>query len=126
MIVDWWESFGGEVRELRLFAMKVLGLTCSTSACERSWSTFNQVHTKKRNRLSTSTINSSVYIMYNKKLRHKFVKFHSLREEDDPLIIENVPSDDEWIANPNLNDEEDNDNIETEIEDEYEGWCANS
>lgn len=68
MIVDWWESFGDEVPELRLFAMKVLSLICSASACERNWSTFNQVHTKKRNRLSTSKMNSLVYIMYNKKM----------------------------------------------------------
>ncbi|KAH6771558.1 hypothetical protein C2S52_016361 [Perilla frutescens var. hirtella] len=43
--------------------------------------------------------------MYNKKLKRKFLKKRSQKEEDDPLIVEEVPSDDEWIANPN--DEED-------------------
>ncbi|KAH6808014.1 hypothetical protein C2S51_029122 [Perilla frutescens var. frutescens] len=63
--VIWWDNFGDEVPELKSFAMKILGLTCSSSACERNWSTFNQVHTKRRNRLSTSKLNSLVYIMYN-------------------------------------------------------------
>ncbi|PON81575.1 HAT, C-terminal dimerization domain containing protein, partial [Trema orientale] len=103
--VDWWDQFGDEVPELKAFAIRVLGLTCSSSACERNWSTFNQVHTKRRNRLTMSRMNTLVYIMYNKKLKHKFLKAKSRKEEDDPLIVENVSSDDEWVAN--LNDEDD-------------------
>ena len=79
--------------------MRILGLTCSASACERNWSTFNQVHTKRRNRLATSRMNSLVYIMYNKKLWHKHLMKQSSKEEDDPLVIKTLPSDDEWIAN---------------------------
>ncbi|KAH6837522.1 hypothetical protein C2S53_008495 [Perilla frutescens var. hirtella] len=41
--VIWWDNFGDEVPELKSFATKILGLTCSSSACERNWSTFNQV-----------------------------------------------------------------------------------
>lgn len=117
-IVEWWDNFGDEVPELKSFATRVLGLTCSASACERNWSTFNQVHTKRRNRLSTKKMNSLVYIMYNKKLKHKFFKKQSRREEDDPLIVENVSSDDEWVANPN--DEEDGDSRAIEVGGEIE------
>ncbi|XP_062112826.1 uncharacterized protein LOC133823982 [Humulus lupulus] len=116
--VEWWDNFGDEVPELKSFATRVLGLTCSASACERNWSTFNQVHTKRRNRLSTKKMNSLVYIMYNKKLKHKFFKKQSRREEDDPLIVENVCSDDEWVANPN--DEEDGDSRAIEVGGEIE------
>ncbi|XP_062099339.1 uncharacterized protein LOC133805231 isoform X2 [Humulus lupulus] len=116
--VEWWDNFGDEVPELKSFATRVLGLTCSASACERNWSTFNQVHTKRRNRLSTKKMNSLVYIMYNKKLKHKFFKKQSRREEDDPLIVENVSSDDEWVANPN--DEEDGDSRAIEVGGEIE------
>ncbi|KAI3516120.1 hypothetical protein L1887_15030 [Cichorium endivia] len=105
--VEWWDNFGDPVPELKIFATKVLGLTCSASACERNWSTFNQVHTKRRNRLSTGKMNSLVYIMYNKKLKNKFIKKKKLREEDDPLLVEEVPSDDEWVADPS-DDEDDN------------------
>ncbi|KAH6780721.1 hypothetical protein C2S52_011958 [Perilla frutescens var. hirtella] len=32
----WWDYIGDEVSELKLFAMKILGLTCSSSTCERN------------------------------------------------------------------------------------------
>ncbi|KAH6756958.1 hypothetical protein C2S53_009192 [Perilla frutescens var. hirtella] len=114
--VQWWDHVGDEVPELKAFAMKILGLTCSASACERNWSTFNQVHTKRRNRLSTNRLNSLVYIMYNKKLKLKFLKKQSRKVEEDPLIVEDVLSDDEWIANPN-----DDEDVSIEIEDEHGG-----
>ncbi|PON47573.1 HAT, C-terminal dimerization domain containing protein [Parasponia andersonii] len=105
-IVDWWDQFGDEISELKAFVIRVLGLTCSSLTCERNWSTFNQVHTKRRNRLTTSRMNTLVYIMYNKKLKHKFLKAQSRKEKDDPLIVENVSSDDEWVTNPNDEDDE--------------------
>lgn len=107
LLVVWWDNFGDEVPELKAFAMKILGLTCSSSACERNWSMFNQVHTKKRNRLSTCKLNRLVYIMYNKKLKDKHLKKQSRKDEDDPLIVEDIPSDDEWVASPNDEDEDD-------------------
>lgn len=97
--------------ELRHFAMRVLGLTCSSSACERNWSTFNQVHTKRRNRLTTTKLNSLVYIMYNEKLR--FRKNRSFKKDEDPLIHEDLSSNDEWIAEPN--DEENTDGGDDEL-----------
>ncbi|KAK3225072.1 hypothetical protein Dsin_004934 [Dipteronia sinensis] len=100
-LVEWWDHFGDQVMELRFFAMRVPGLTCSSSACERNWSTFNQVHTKRRNRLSTTKLNSLVYIMYNKKLKLRYLQNRSSKKDDDPLINQDLPSDDEWIANPN-------------------------
>ncbi|KAL4574601.1 hypothetical protein LXL04_021435 [Taraxacum kok-saghyz] len=45
--LKWWEQYGDDTPELKAFAVKVLGLTCSASACERNWSTYNQVHTKR-------------------------------------------------------------------------------
>ncbi|CAN1725844.1 hypothetical protein LINPERHAP1_LOCUS258 [Linum perenne] len=48
---DWWSSFGDDVPELQKFAIRILSLTCSASGCERNWSVFERVHSKKRNRL---------------------------------------------------------------------------
>ena len=100
--------------ELMMFATKILGLTCSASACERNWSTFNQVHTKRRNRLTTSKMNSLVYIMYNKKLKRKFVSKKKLGQGDDPLIVDELPSDDEWLANPSIEDDENSEEVGTD------------
>ncbi|KAM0018998.1 putative HAT dimerization domain, ribonuclease H-like superfamily [Helianthus debilis subsp. tardiflorus] len=105
--VLWWGEYGDDTPELKAFAMKILGLTCSASACERNWSTFNQVHTKRRNRLTTERMDDLVFIMYNRKLKQKFVKRSNLKEDEDPLLVENVMSDDEWIADPSDDDDED-------------------
>ncbi|KAL4568325.1 hypothetical protein LXL04_023934 [Taraxacum kok-saghyz] len=96
--VKWWEQYGDDTPELKAFAVKVLGLTCSASACERNWSTYNQVHTKRRNRLNTQRMNDLVYIMYNKKLKQKFNKKSNLKENEDLLDVEYVMSDDEWTV----------------------------
>ncbi|KAL0910117.1 hypothetical protein M5K25_021057 [Dendrobium thyrsiflorum] len=95
--VEWWIQFGDGTPELQRFAMKVLGLTCSSSSCERNWSTYNQIHTKRRNRLLTLRMNSLVYIMYNRRLRDRNLKKKVLMDHADPLLCENGASDDEWF-----------------------------
>ena len=40
---DWWDSYRVDCPELQRFAIRVLSLTCSSSGCERNWSTFEQV-----------------------------------------------------------------------------------
>ncbi|CAH1434058.1 unnamed protein product [Lactuca virosa] len=44
--------------------------------------------------------------MYNKKLKQKFIKRTKLKE-DDPLVVEHVLSDNEWIAAPSDDEEDD-------------------
>ena len=48
--------------------MKILNLTCSVTWCEKNWITFDQVHTKKRNRLKLQKIKCFVYVKYNPQL----------------------------------------------------------
>ncbi|CAN1130445.1 hypothetical protein LINPERPRIM_LOCUS13235, partial [Linum perenne] len=52
-------------------ATRILSLTSSSSGCERNWSTFESIHTKRRNRLTTSLLNQLVYIQFNSKLMSK-------------------------------------------------------
>uniref|UniRef100_A0A803M2T3 DUF659 domain-containing protein n=1 Tax=Chenopodium quinoa TaxID=63459 RepID=A0A803M2T3_CHEQI len=59
---DWWESYGDECLELQRFAIRIFSLTCSSSGCERNWSAFEIVHTKKRNRLHQQRMNDLVFI----------------------------------------------------------------
>ncbi|KAL0910810.1 hypothetical protein M5K25_018899 [Dendrobium thyrsiflorum] len=79
------------------FAVRVLGLTCSSSGCERNWSTYSQVQTKRRNRLSTLRMNSVVYIMHNKRLRDRRLRNKGLKDDEDPLVCEDAASDNEWF-----------------------------
>ncbi|XP_017424685.1 uncharacterized protein LOC108333721 [Vigna angularis] len=43
---EWWDMFGDGTPELKRFAIRILSLTCSSSGCERNWSSFEMVHTK--------------------------------------------------------------------------------
>ncbi|KAL0919141.1 hypothetical protein M5K25_011216 [Dendrobium thyrsiflorum] len=47
-----WAQFGDDVSELKAFAVKVLSLNYSVSTYKRNYSTFNQIHTKRINRLT--------------------------------------------------------------------------
>ncbi|XP_042466180.1 uncharacterized protein LOC122048713 [Zingiber officinale] len=96
---DWWHSFGDDCPELQRFSIRVLSLTCSSSGCERNWSTFEMVHSKRRNRLAQKRMNDLVFVMYNLRLRERErerEKQKMMNVEKDPF--ENFPSDDEWIT----------------------------
>ncbi|KAL0906334.1 hypothetical protein M5K25_024821 [Dendrobium thyrsiflorum] len=101
--VEWWIQFGDSTPELQSFAIRVLGLTCSSSGCERNWSTYSQVQTKRRNRLSTLRMNSLVYIMHNKRLRDRRLRNKGLKDDEDPLVCEDVASDNEWFIDDETN-----------------------
>ncbi|KAL9684410.1 hypothetical protein QQ045_021846 [Rhodiola kirilowii] len=72
--LDWWSAFGGYTIELGLFAKRIVGLCCSSSGCEHNWSTFEFIHTKKRNRLEHQRLNDLVYVQYNRKIATRFQK----------------------------------------------------
>nr|XP_016514317.1 PREDICTED: uncharacterized protein LOC107831102 [Nicotiana tabacum] len=90
---DWWIRFGGQTPELTKFAIRVLSLTCSSSGCERNWSTFELIHTKKRNRLEHHRLNALVYVRYNTRLRERSIK--RKLQKFDPVLVDEVDSDDE-------------------------------
>ncbi|XP_074375325.1 uncharacterized protein LOC141717112 [Apium graveolens] len=67
---EWWISYGGCVPDLQKLAIKIHSFTCSSSGCERNWSTFQHLHSKKRNRLAQQRLNDLVFVKYNRALRH--------------------------------------------------------
>ncbi|CAN0916105.1 hypothetical protein LINGRAHAP2_LOCUS29533 [Linum grandiflorum] len=71
---DWWSSFGDDVPEFQRFFIRILIFPCSASGCERNWSVFERVHSKKRNRLLQKKMNDIVYVMYNSKLLRRRAK----------------------------------------------------
>ncbi|XP_031392253.1 uncharacterized protein LOC116204300 [Punica granatum] len=89
---DWWESYGADTPKLQRFSIRILSLTCSSSGCERNWSAFEMVHTKRRNRLHQKKMNDLVFVMYNLKLKDK-----KIRKQVD-LQVDDISSDDEWIV----------------------------
>ena len=73
MEVAWWEQFGNDTPELQKFAIRVLSQCCSATGCERAWSTFEFIHSKRRNRLEHKRLNDLVYVRYNLLLREMYV-----------------------------------------------------
>ncbi|KAK6775924.1 hypothetical protein RDI58_026925 [Solanum bulbocastanum] len=74
--------------------MKVLSLTCSSSGCERNWSVFEHIHSKKRNRLTLSRLNDLAYIKYNRTLKRRY----DARGLIDPIRLDNIDDSNEWLV----------------------------
>ncbi|XP_077249140.1 uncharacterized protein LOC143888581 [Tasmannia lanceolata] len=63
----------------------------SSSGCERNWSTFNLIHSKRRNKLGHENLHNLVYVHYNTQLRLKHREIDSSREAyTDPLDLTDV------------------------------------
>ncbi|KAF7839716.1 uncharacterized protein G2W53_008198 [Senna tora] len=65
---QWWRLYGGSAPFLQKIAIRVLSQTASSSGCERNWSFFERVHTKKRNRLEHQRLSDHIFITYNLRL----------------------------------------------------------
>nr|XP_016436161.1 PREDICTED: uncharacterized protein LOC107762330 [Nicotiana tabacum] len=80
--------------KLQKFAIKVASLTCSSSVCERNWSVFEHIHTKKRNKLTLKCLNDLVFIKYNRTLRRRY----NARNIIDPISLDNIDDANEWLT----------------------------
>ncbi|KAH1148002.1 hypothetical protein GYH30_042913 [Glycine max] len=85
---EWWEMFSDGTPELRRFAIRVLSFTCSSSGCERNWSSFEM------------KMNDLIYVMYNLKLKGK------QNRKTIALPFDEIESDNEWITKEGYNDED--------------------
>ncbi|WOL05339.1 hypothetical protein Cni_G14067 [Canna indica] len=116
--LEWWKSFGGRTPEFSKFAKRIVSLCCSSSRCERNWSTFEFIHTKKRNRLLHQRLNDLVYVQYNRKIATRFQKVRECGKNYDPLVLDDF----DWGTNAWFNnDDEEDDRIPFELVDEAIG-----
>ncbi|KAM0879665.1 hypothetical protein ACQ4PT_034086 [Festuca glaucescens] len=94
----WWSNHGSSAPNLRVLAMRILSLTCSSLACERNFSVFQQVHTKRRNRLLHDKMRDLVFIKANSQLEQK----RGMKDRDpieDKTYADVVEDEDnEWIT----------------------------
>ncbi|GJU11524.1 hypothetical protein Tco_1133920 [Tanacetum coccineum] len=92
----WWSMYGGSTPNLKKIAMRILSLTTSSSGCERNWSTFEGVHTKKRNRLDATRMSNLVYVQFNANLMEKN-KRRKARDHE-VLLAQEAGEAQEWIV----------------------------
>ncbi|XP_075663084.1 uncharacterized protein LOC142632594 [Castanea sativa] len=60
----------------------------SAIGCERNWSTFEYVHSKKRNRLKHKRVNDLVFVHYNLRLRERNIQRNKYAL--DPISLDNI------------------------------------
>ncbi|KAG7544115.1 hypothetical protein ISN45_Aa07g039810 [Arabidopsis thaliana x Arabidopsis arenosa] len=101
---NWWATYGCHVPTLQKLATRVLALTSSSSGCERNWSSFEAIHTKKRNRLDVNRLNSLVYVQFNARL---FNKHKKIKEKAIDVIIDdgNEETVEDWIVEQHQEDQ---------------------
>ncbi|KAF6157895.1 hypothetical protein GIB67_015211 [Kingdonia uniflora] len=102
--VEWWITFGSEVPALQRFAKRVLGLTSAASPCERIWSTFDNIHTKKRNCLEHDRMRDLAYIQYNRRLKKRYEERISGKEID-PIVLKSFDECAEWLVPDDARDD---------------------
>lgn len=68
---EWWSCYGAATPQLKSLAMKLLSQPASASSSEQSWSEYDFVHSKRRNRLKVSVASKLVYVHSNLRLLYK-------------------------------------------------------
>ncbi|KAI3525618.1 hypothetical protein L1887_04528 [Cichorium endivia] len=92
----WWMTYGNSTPTLQKMAIKILSLTTSSSGCERNWSAFEGIHTKKRNRLDSQILHNLVYVQFNSKLINKCARVRN--QNTDVLRSVDASKAQSWIV----------------------------
>ncbi|WIA20432.1 hypothetical protein OEZ85_004845 [Tetradesmus obliquus] len=68
---QWWGMYGSGCKELQRVAVGVLSQVSAAVSCERNWSTYDYIHSKKRNKLAPARARDLVYVFSNQRLLRK-------------------------------------------------------
>ncbi|CAN7058200.1 unnamed protein product [Brassica rapa subsp. trilocularis] len=112
---EWWKFFGYDVPVLQKLAIRILSQTASSSGCERNWSVFERIHTKRRNRLEHQRLNDLVYVHYNLRLQDRFSK---RKRSYDPIDYESIDKTEFWVVEESGEAELDYDELENALTEE--------
>ena len=93
----WWKGIIGQSSRLSNVAVKILSVPATSASTERSFSTFSNIHTKKRNKLTTSRAIKLTYIAHywrtksktptvksNTNAKDQSISVIDITEDDDP------------------------------------------
>lgn len=108
----WWKLFGCDAPNLQKLAIRILSQTASSSGCERDWSVFERIHTKKRNRLEHQRLNDLVHVHYNLRLQSRTTH---LNRSYDPIDYESIDKTEFWVVEAEQEGE-----LDYELEEEFE------
>uniref|UniRef100_A0A0A9D6Z5 HAT C-terminal dimerisation domain-containing protein n=1 Tax=Arundo donax TaxID=35708 RepID=A0A0A9D6Z5_ARUDO len=106
----WWGNYGTQVPTLQKMAVRILSLTSSASGCERNWSCFEGIHTKKRNKLTCERLEQLVFVRFNH-LHAKKKNKAKMNKKVDPLLAAEATSAQGWLIEGGKDDEDDADPV---------------
>ncbi|XP_052622365.1 uncharacterized protein LOC111902616 [Lactuca sativa] len=106
---EWWKLFGGDIPVLQKFAIRILSQMASSSGCERNWSVFERIHTKRRNRLEHQRLNDLVFVHYNLRLQNRSY---------DPVDYENIDKTGFWVVEEEREGELNYDDLENMLDEQ--------
>jgi hypothetical protein len=66
--IDWWQCYGAYFPKLQSIASKFLVQPCSSSCCERNWSTYSFIHSLRRNKMTPARAQDLVFVHSNLRL----------------------------------------------------------
>jgi hypothetical protein len=66
-----WQQWGQQVLQLQIVGVTVLSQCSAASTCERNWSTYDFIHSKKRNRLTPQRVQDLVHVFSDLRLALK-------------------------------------------------------
>ncbi|KAL5800550.1 hypothetical protein ACOSQ3_033630 [Xanthoceras sorbifolium] len=87
----WWSLYAADYPELQRLAIRILSQTCSITRCRRTWSMFERIHLKRRNRLEHQRLNDLIFVHYNLHLQQRqaeAVKARCSKGTLDPICLE--------------------------------------
>ncbi|KAJ7980474.1 HAT dimerization domain-containing protein [Quillaja saponaria] len=93
----WWQQHGISCLELQRIAVRILSQTCSSYGCEHDWSIYDQIYSKRNNRLAHKKLNDLTYVHYNLRLRECQLR----RRLSDSISVDGVLQEsllDDWIV----------------------------
>ncbi|XP_074336689.1 uncharacterized protein LOC141673859 [Apium graveolens] len=64
----WWLVHGASAPNIQKIALKLLGQPCSSSCCERNWSTYSFIYSVRRNKILPTRAEDLVYVHTNLRL----------------------------------------------------------
>ncbi|KAJ6842503.1 uncharacterized protein M6B38_301855 [Iris pallida] len=126
----WWIVYGAFAPLLQGLALKLLGQPCSSSGCERNWSTYSFVRSIKRHKMNVQEADELVYVHTNLRLLSRRspeycegeTKMWDIGGDDfgsfggsGILEVANLSLDEPELEPVVFGDEEDDDNIEAEL-----------
>ncbi|XP_039009783.1 uncharacterized protein LOC120138368 [Hibiscus syriacus] len=98
--------YGSSAPNLKKFAIRILSLTCNATSYERNWSVFQQLHSKKQNRLAQSRLNDMVFVKFNSALERR-----AKSKETDPILLQDIDESNEWFMGRMEDDEDDDEAV---------------